>query len=695
VLLVFLAMLPALALIVYSAAERRRAIAVEARDNVLRLTRLVSHSQEELIQDARHVLSVLARLPEVRRRDGPGCNALLAGLLKEYAGYTNFAAVGPGGDMFCSGVPFTAPVSVADRPWFRRVLETRGFVVSYVETGRISQRALLTFAYPALGADDQVSAVVVVGADIKWLNRIGMQASLPDEASLLMLDHSGTILVGYPEPETWVGKSAAGTAVGDAIRHRGGEGTVEGPGLDGVTRLYAFTPLSGIPDGGLYVAVGIPTALAFGDVTRAFARDVMALGVVAALALVAAWALGDVVLVRRVRALSEAAERLRAGDLTARADISGGDEISAMAGTFNATAERLARMVQVEQEARQVLAGRVEEMAQHARDVEVLRHMNDLVQACVSVDEAYTVIGRLAEKLFPHGAGALFALGPSRHLLEANATWGGYPADASAIFAPEECWGLRRGQVHVVDDLRSGTVCSHLPRPLPSGYICIPLMAQAETLGVIYLSGASAEAGGQCLTDNGRHLAETVAGQLSLSLANLKLRESLSNQSIRDHLTGLFNRRYLEETLERELRRAERARRSVAVILVDVDDFKLFNDTYGHAAGDAVLKRLGHLLSANSRGGDIACRFGGDEIVIVLPEASLENARRRAEQLRETARGLQLEHGGEALGSLTVSVGVAAFPDHGATSEALLRAADIALYRAKADGRDRVASAEE
>jgi diguanylate cyclase (GGDEF)-like protein len=191
-----------------------------------------------------------------------------------------------------------------------------------------------------------------------------------------------------------------------------------------------------------------------------------------------------------------------------------------------------------------------------------------------------------------------------------------------------------------------------------------------------------------------RNFAQTVADSVSQALANLKLRERLRDQSIRDVLTNLFNRRYLEETFERELRRAERDGLPVGVLMLDIDYFKRFNDDFGHAAGDEVLRALGRLLNRQVRVEDIACRYGGEEFTLVLPGCSLEVTCARAEQLRAQVHELHISHAGTPLGGITVSIGVAAFPLHGATDLVLLRAADAALYQAKQAGRNQVRVAE-
>jgi diguanylate cyclase (GGDEF)-like protein len=217
------------------------------------------------------------------------------------------------------------------------------------------------------------------------------------------------------------------------------------------------------------------------------------------------------------------------------------------------------------------------------------------------------------------------------------------------------------------------------------------MMAQGEALGILHIQGGrDAQGRPEGLEDSKQQLAMTLAEQIGLALANLKLRETLRVQSIRDPLTGMYNRRYMEESLERELRRAARNYRPLGAIMLDLDHFKRYNDTFGHDAGDSVLREFGNFLQTRVREEDIACRFGGEEFVLILPDASLEVTRQRADQLREGVKRLQLQHRGQGLGPVTASLGVAVFPEHGANSDDLFRAADEALFQAKAQGRDRV-----
>ena len=338
------------------------------------------------------------------------------------------------------------------------------------------------------------------------------------------------------------------------------------------------------------------------------------------------------------------------------------------------------------------------ELEQRNLDISRLSEMGELLQSCQAPAEAYQVVAQALPKLFPVTVGAIYSIGRSGNMVESMAVWGG-AMPGETVFGLEDCWALRRGRMHAVAQAEYGQRCPHVTATDVSGYLCMPLMAQGEALGILHLRTVNQESGGQrnpslLFTDSGKRLATALAEQIALALANLRLRETLREQSIRDPLTGLFNRRYLEESLEREIRRATRSQRPLSVLMIDLDHFKRFNDTFGHDAGDALLRELGQLLQTKVRGSDIACRYGGEEFSLIMPDATPATALERAERIRKSAKGLDLKHAGQALGAVTLSVGVAAFPEHGDTPFLLVRAADQALYRAKAAGRDRVLLAE-
>ncbi len=340
------------------------------------------------------------------------------------------------------------------------------------------------------------------------------------------------------------------------------------------------------------------------------------------------------------------------------------------------------------------------QLEQRQRETAWLNESSDLLQSCLTVEEAYVVIKQMGEQFFGSEAGSLYLIGPTRDLMEVAAAWGD-PQSDRRVFAPDDCWALRRGRTHWVTAARTGLLCHHVLLPAPAAYICIPLIAHGETLGIFHLRSQraktddlAAEVTPALFTASRRQLAQTVADSVALALANLRLRETLRQQSIRDALTGLFNRRYLEESLDRELRRATRNESTVGVILFDVDLFKNFNDTWGHAAGDTFLRELGHFLKRQIRGGDIACRYGGDEFLLLLPDADLATTRHRADELRAGVRALALPGWGGDMLPVTLSIGLAVYPLHGRTREAVLQVADAALYQAKHAAHARAVTAE-
>ena len=235
--------------------------------------------------------------------------------------------------------------------------------------------------------------------------------------------------------------------------------------------------------------------------------------------------------------------------------------------------------------------------------------------------------------------------------------------------------------------------CGHVDQTSRAGHLCVPLVGQGESLGVLSIQ-ISAVPGDTVALQRTQQFAVTVTAQMSLAFANLMLRETLKYQSVRYPLTGLFNRRHMEEFLARELLRANRNHKPLAVFMIDLDHFKEFNDSFGHEAGDILLREVGAVLSSQIRGGDIACRYGGEEFLIILMDANLDAARQRAENLKGQVRNLQVHHRGQTLRQVTVAIGIAAYPDHGTSAQEMINAADKALYRAKTSGRDRIVVAD-
>ncbi len=332
----------------------------------------------------------------------------------------------------------------------------------------------------------------------------------------------------------------------------------------------------------------------------------------------------------------------------------------------------------------------VQELQSAATDLRELSQFASMLQSCTRSEEALQLTTHVMVRLLPGTGGSIYRVRASRDYAEALAHWGGHALASEDMLPVDDCWALRRGQPYLARSRSGDVFCAHVHAPVPEGAAsaCIPLMAQGVQLGFIFVSAP----------DEGfmsrLHIIDTAAEQLAMGLSNLQLQERLRIQSIRDPVTGLFNRRYLEESLGRELARCQRRGLPLALMMLDLDHFKRFNDTHGHAGGDALLVGLGKLLQGLSRQEDIACRYGGEEFTLILPEASPEAAMARAEQIRVAVSELRVQHLGTELPAATVSIGVAGLLPHDNTPESLLQRADAALYAAKRNGRDRVVLAD-
>jgi diguanylate cyclase (GGDEF)-like protein len=329
-----------------------------------------------------------------------------------------------------------------------------------------------------------------------------------------------------------------------------------------------------------------------------------------------------------------------------------------------------------------------------SRQMALLNRMGDMLQACRSVGETYSVIIDTAQQLFPHDAGAL-ALNAEDGTFGIVSTWG-EAAGVGTHFELDDCWALRRSRLHVVEPGEGSALCGHLGTAPLGGYICAPLMVQGERLGVLHLQcdvrpRRRPQASDFLHAQERKQLVHTAAEHIALAVANLRLQESLRVQSIRDPLTGLYNRRHMEESLHREIDRARRRGLPVGIIMTDVDHFKRFNDSFGHQAGDALLRALGRFLGVHVRSEDIACRYGGEEFILILPGASMAIAEQRAERLRhDVEHELRVQYHGAELPPVTISLGVAVYPGCAGSADLVVKAADAALYAAKAAGRNRV-----
>ena len=498
---------------VYSAIERRASAETQAREELRRLVKLAAMQQWQVVEGVRQMMVASSQILVTLLKDRKRCTQYFANLLAQNQEiYNSMGLFLANGELFCNAATFQRVYS-GDRLYFRLAKETGKFSLGEYQIGRVTGKPGINFGFPVKDADDKVFAVAFAGLDLESLGRMAQATPLPPEGILSVIDVKGTILARKPAMKERIGERLWNPKVIEAVL-TSREGELEVKGTDGVDWLLAHEVVFQNPDGAfpLRVLVTVPLNRVFAEANKALVRDLLGIIIATLFLLVGAWYGAEWFMLRNVRALLRAAERMRAGDLKSRTGIRyGGEELSQLARAFD-------------------------EMA-----------------------------------------GAL---------------------------------------------------------------------QQRE--------------------------------------------QELHEQAISDPLTGLYNRRYLSEFLSRELVRARRSATPVAVVFIDLDRFKRINDSFGHEAGDRVLTAVGALLKSKVRGSDIACRYGGEEFAVIMPQAGVDAANRRAEDIRLAIAALDLSHAGKSLGRLTASFGIALFPDHAEDIDALLRVADVALYAAKGAGRDRV-----
>jgi diguanylate cyclase (GGDEF)-like protein len=316
------------------------------------------------------------------------------------------------------------------------------------------------------------------------------------------------------------------------------------------------------------------------------------------------------------------------------------------------------------------------------QQVDQLFLMTDMLQSAAGQEDTNEVLRSTMATLIPGFGGALYVFNNSRDRLDLSTNWGAFAGGSAGHISPTSCWALKRGKPHLNQTEEWALRCNHVAPGQAT--LEIPMAARGQVYGLLVIAAAGGDATARL--DEIIPVATAMGDAMSLALSSIDLRERLRNLALRDGLTNLYNRRFLEEMLERFCTDAERRKASVSVIMLDLDHFKLVNDQHGHAAGDAVLREVAAAIMSCLRSLDVACRYGGEEFAIILPDCSLASATAKAEQIRSrvnertTASGL----------AINVSLGVASIPETCGGQLELIPEADAALYAAKQQGRDRV-----
>ncbi|MEZ8721512.1 diguanylate cyclase [Vibrio pomeroyi] len=332
-----------------------------------------------------------------------------------------------------------------------------------------------------------------------------------------------------------------------------------------------------------------------------------------------------------------------------------------------------------------------ERIRQRTHEIELMHRLANMLAACNNMVEAQQIVSDILPRILGNVNGSVSLMRASRNQLITQLDWGEtWPGSAS--FAPEECWSLRKGRAHQSNDDFHSLTCGHMHEMENNQTLCIPLTAHGNTIGIMHLYFGVGDIKIDPITEQ---LAFSVSEHLGLALANLSLQEKLRSQALSDPLTGLFNRRFFEQKLEEHSMNSATSEQPLSLLMLDLDHFKRFNDNFGHDAGDFVLKEISALLKQSVSEDEIACRLGGEELAVLLPHYTMQQATEFGQTLCDAVRSMHLEHKGLSLGQLGVSIGVATYPKPASDTESLVKMADNALYMAKDMGRSRVVNYDE
>lgn len=698
-----------------SAEDLRRGNLDAAQDRLRNAVHVAVVKMQDDVAFSRQLVAALA-LAVDDADETAGCGARLRQVMELNPRLQEVALFGTAGNRRCTAaapaddVPQTPPTAL-----FQAALTSSLPVVGAVEMTTGSGELLIPVAMRVTDDTGTVRAVIVAGLDTELFLARGFEELLADDAlaadgSFSLWTEDGRLLARLPRlPGLKKPDSELFRAMAVATdRHR----LIEAVGLDGVPRAYAFEDFT-IGERRYWLAGGQARKAISAPADALFRQNLLVVLAVTTIAGLLALIAARRLIQMPVSQLKRVARAIRAGDLAARVGAVGGTaELRELGEGIDQMALSLAEREAARKAAESALAAaaagleskvaeRTEKLEKATREAQwqavelhtnqlfgkALNELVELIQASASTAEAMHITAELMPSLLPGMPGAIYLYRASRNLLESAAQWG--TNGGIRELTTEDCWALRLGHLHVLGGQDAAPRCRHVA-PEVRLAICAPLLAKGEVIGLLHLL-PDHERGQDVLP---QHLIEQVARAFALAFSNIRLREALREQSVRDPLTGLYNRRFADEMLEREFARADRTGAPLSVLMLDLDHFKRFNDSYGHEGGDIALRQVGAFLRQACRASDVPARFGGEEFLIILPGTEPAAALRRAEEIRDGIAALPLRETRPDLPRITASLGVASYPAPIADPTQLIAAADRALYAAKGAGRNRALAAE-
>jgi len=645
-ILVLLAIVPPVILTVYGAWKERQQAIHMAEDNLQQLTQLAASSEARLIEGTRQLLTVLSVVPELQQ-DNKTCSNFLAGILKKNDSYVNFGLIELNGDVSCSALPLKEKMSFANRSHFKHAVQERKFTAGDYVFGRVTNKHVINLTYPVFGKNGQVRAVIFATLDLSVLDKFVGDIVLPPGAVLITADSNGTIIARRPDPEKWIGTRASQALFNVMIKV--GFGTSELTEKDGITRLHAFATVGTNEISNYKVSIGIPIEDIVAPANHLQMVELSTLAFIALLALMAAWFVGDVIILRRVKALVKTADQVAKGNLQVRTGIKYSDEeISQLARAFDSMIASLQQHEAERNQSKAIL------FAEKERAQVTLESIADAV---ITTDK----LGNI-EYMNP-------------------------VAEALTGWRNEEAQGLPSTRVFKI---LNGYTREPVANPVS---VVLTQQAGVElTNDAVLLSRDGTE---YAVEDSAAPICDRDGEIIGVVLVfhdvsdSRELATQLSHQAAHDPLTGLYNRREFERRLGLALEALTLQPKQHALLYLDLDQFKIVNDTCGHSAGDELLRQITALLQPLLRDSDTLARLGGDEFGALLENCSPESAARIAEKLRQTICDFHFVCQ-EKIFPIGVSIGLVNFNNDALALPDLLSAADAACYLAKDSGRNRV-----
>jgi diguanylate cyclase (GGDEF)-like protein len=677
ILLALIGAIPALALIGYISLQQRQLASEDAQESALAIAQQIASQQERSIESTRALLTLLARVPQVRNYTAADCQDFLTNLLAQSSQYTNLGVIAPNGTVVCSALPMQAPVDVSDRIYFQRAQKTRNFAIGRYQIGRITEKPAINMAYPLSGRG--APAVVYAALDLTGLSRVFADARLPPASAVTAVDRDNIVLARFPDRGNPVGERAA---VAPQLRELLGEAEVGTFRLtaEGSDRLYAVTRLFDRVSGDMLLYVSTPAALAFADSSRALWQNLAILGLVSLLLIAGAWVSGNLFVVRGINALLGATRRLASGDLSARSGLGHRyGEVGELGQAFDDMAAALQRH-----------GG---ETARHQERIDRLNRVYAVLSAINSTiirikdrDTLYTAACRIAVE---QGGFALAWVGEVQpaELTIARVWRAGGEADTLQLIPTEgETITDRRSAVLAVLRENRAIVYNDVgkyPRAEPWQNDALELGYRSCMFLPLQLDGRTVACLGLFADELGFFDAEEVellrelAADISLGLDYLDKGERLNYLAYYDGLTGLPNLSLFRDRL-RQVTVTSRSHRRVAVLMIAIDGLRNINNTHGHHVGDLLLRETAARLRRCLREGDTVARLHNDEFGVLLTE--LEDVDDIARVTRKILRSFEAPAMlAEAEVFMTVRIGITVHPDDGRDPDLLIKNAGAAL----------------